>query len=184
MTAPMVVAGGSLTQRLEIREVFEHLSDQEKLYAHHLSRAAWYGTRVILRQVSPEAEDIFNLIFELHQSCSGAWEALIDSCDISKSDLEDFLEYAALFLANIGNYYVRYKVSDIMFDYAKSSRVREIKSSHRLSRNQRCASSEKLLREVKHCWKMWLRLWSPRALPVLDFLVQMLNQTTTPVQRF
>ncbi|KAL2033439.1 hypothetical protein VTO58DRAFT_104153 [Aureobasidium pullulans] len=105
MTAPMVVAGGSLTQRLEIREVFEHLSDQEKLYAHHLSRAAWYGTRVILRQVSPEAEDIFNLILELHQSCSGAWEALIDSCDISKSDLEDFLEYAALFLANIGNYY-------------------------------------------------------------------------------
>ncbi|KAG9699925.1 hypothetical protein KCU95_g1020, partial [Aureobasidium melanogenum] len=104
-TTPRVVAGGSLTQRLEMREVFEHLTDKDKLYAHHMSRATWHGTRIILRQVSPEAEAIFDLILELNQSCSGNWLSLIKSCGIDQRELHDFLEYAALLLGNIGNYY-------------------------------------------------------------------------------
>ncbi|KAK6000667.1 hypothetical protein QM012_003392 [Aureobasidium pullulans] len=100
-----VVAGGSLTQRLEIQEVFEHLSAREKLYAHHMSRAAWDGTRIILRQVSFEAEQIFDLILELYQSCSGDWTLLMENCDVDQKNLDNLLEYAALFLGNIGNYY-------------------------------------------------------------------------------
>lgn len=112
MSNPKVVAGGSLTQRLEVREVFEHLNDRDKLYAHHLSRAAWHGTRIILRQVSPEAEQIFDLILELYQSCSGHWDCLKESCGADEQGLHDFLEYAALFLGNIGNYYVNHQSTE------------------------------------------------------------------------
>ncbi|KAK5088843.1 hypothetical protein LTR05_003065 [Lithohypha guttulata] len=76
--------------RMEVANPFASLDENEKLYAHHLSRAAWYGTRIILQQVSPEANDIFDLILEVHRSCEGDWSV-----------------YAATFLSNIGNFYGR-----------------------------------------------------------------------------
>lgn len=69
-------------------------------------RAAWHGTRIVLRQVSPEAIGIFDFIIELYQTCSGDWDQLISEGRIKQSECDAFLEYAATFLSNVGNYYV------------------------------------------------------------------------------
>ena len=69
-------------------------------------RAAWNGTRIILRQTSPEANDIFDLIIALHVASNGDWLALENITDISHDEMSAWLDYAATFLSNIGNYYV------------------------------------------------------------------------------
>ena len=71
-----------------------------------LYRAAWHGTRIILRQVSPESISIFDFILEAYRSCDGDWSKLASQANVSQDSLTGFLEYAAVFLANIGNYYV------------------------------------------------------------------------------
>lgn len=100
---------GAPTHRLVIEKSFNR-----QLYAHHLSRAACYGTRVILRQISPEANDIFDFIIALHKSCNGRWIDLVTKGAITKQELYAFLDYAALFLSNIGNYFVSEQLSYLM----------------------------------------------------------------------
>lgn len=76
------------------------------------SSAAWAGTRIILRQVSPESEVIFDLIRELYRACNGDWDSLLaDPSDESRRYLQQFLRYAATFLSNMGNYHVTPPVS-------------------------------------------------------------------------
>lgn len=72
-----------------------------------LCSAAWHGTRIILRQVSPESIEIFDFIIELHSCVAGDWDRLTRVAGIMSTELAAFLEYAATFLSNIGNYYVR-----------------------------------------------------------------------------
>ncbi|KAI1407010.1 dipeptidyl peptidase III [Hypoxylon sp. FL1857] len=91
--------------KLGIAPLFDRLSDREKRYGHYLSRAAWSGTRIVLRQVSPESLAIFDFILELYNSCRGDFEQLSEADGVAEEDLEAFLEYAATFLSNIGNYY-------------------------------------------------------------------------------
>ncbi|KAL8993729.1 MAG: hypothetical protein Q9169_006126 [Polycauliona sp. 2 TL-2023] len=95
--------------QLSIANAFNGLSPKEKLYSHHLARAAWSGTRIILRQVSPEANPIFDFIMELARVCqnqyAGSWTELAVTFDVPKVDMKSFLEYAARFLSNIGKYY-------------------------------------------------------------------------------
>ncbi|KAF2280327.1 dipeptidyl peptidase III [Westerdykella ornata] len=91
--------------RLDISKGFETLSTKEKHYAHHMARAAWHGARIILRQVSPESIDIFDYILKLYESCSGDWNVLVVEGYISRRDCDAFLDYAAVFLSNLGNYH-------------------------------------------------------------------------------
>jgi len=58
--------------------------------------------------VSPEANDFFDLIVELHRACSGAWVNLTGDMPSKpvKEQLDGFLQYAALFLHTMGDYYV------------------------------------------------------------------------------
>ena len=56
---------------LACRPHFEALSLQEKRYAHYISRAAFSGTRINLRQCSVESEPIFDFILALHRHCGG-----------------------------------------------------------------------------------------------------------------
>ena len=77
-----------------------------------LRRAAWHGARVILRQVSPESTLIFDFILEMYSVCQGEWKSLASRAGVSIESLDLFLEYAAVFLDNIGNYYVRKSLSD------------------------------------------------------------------------
>ncbi|KAJ2991059.1 hypothetical protein NUW58_g2665 [Xylaria curta] len=90
--------------RLGVEVQFECLSAREKRYAHHMARAAWFGTRIILRQVSPESLAIFDFILELFRTCSGNWDSFVES-GINREDLRVFLTYAATFLSNVGNYF-------------------------------------------------------------------------------
>ena len=46
---------------LLIKEHFGALSEEEQKYAHYISKACFAGTRVVLRQVSPESEHIYDL---------------------------------------------------------------------------------------------------------------------------
>ncbi|KAL8719048.1 MAG: hypothetical protein Q9181_008119, partial [Wetmoreana brouardii] len=95
--------------QLSIGDAFEGLTDKEKLYAHHMAKAAWSGTRIILRQVSPEANTIFDLIMELYRSCQqsfdGRWDDLARAYGVPVEEIKTFLDYAAVFLSNIGNFY-------------------------------------------------------------------------------
>lgn len=68
--------------------------------------ATWHDTRVTLRQVSPESTAISDFILELHRACSGEWSGLCSKTHVPSVDLQNFLEYAATFLSNIGNYSV------------------------------------------------------------------------------
>lgn len=69
-------------------------------------RAAWSGTRVILRQVSPEANDIYDLIMALYHKCDGNWDTLATEAQVDPTEVGKFLSYAATFLSNIGNHFV------------------------------------------------------------------------------
>lgn len=89
---------------LEIEKHFNALDDQQKRYAHFISRASFLGNRIILRQVSPESEPIYDFILALYKSCDGNWKALQLKSGVSDEGLTQFLEYAAQFLGNTGNY--------------------------------------------------------------------------------
>ncbi|PHH89105.1 hypothetical protein CDD83_6632 [Cordyceps sp. RAO-2017] len=90
--------------RLEIEKHFDALSDRQKRYAHFISKSCFAGTRIVLRQLSPESEPIYDLILALHKHCQGDWTSLASKAGVSDSDLTHFLEYAAMFLGNLGNY--------------------------------------------------------------------------------
>ncbi|KAL2845378.1 peptidase family M49-domain-containing protein [Aspergillus pseudodeflectus] len=91
--------------RLEIKHHFDNLKDKNlRKYAHYISRAAFEGTRVTLRQVSPESEPIYDLILALHRACDGKWSELAQRTNVSDENLRFFLEYSAQFLGNCGNY--------------------------------------------------------------------------------
>uniref|UniRef100_A0A060T491 Dipeptidyl peptidase 3 n=1 Tax=Blastobotrys adeninivorans TaxID=409370 RepID=A0A060T491_BLAAD len=89
---------------LAVKPHFEALSAQEQRYAHHLSRASHYGTRVVLRQVSPESEHIYDLIVTIHSAIDGKWDTLASKAGVSDTEVTQFLEYASQFLSNLGNY--------------------------------------------------------------------------------
>ncbi|RDW94407.1 putative dipeptidyl peptidase 3 [Coleophoma crateriformis] len=92
------------TVNLEIKKHFDALTDQEKRYAHFISKAAFAGTRITLRQVSPESTDIYDFIISLYKSCDGDWASLQKKAEITEQELNSFLEYSTQFLGNAGNY--------------------------------------------------------------------------------
>ncbi|RMZ83264.1 hypothetical protein DV738_g1276, partial [Chaetothyriales sp. CBS 135597] len=90
--------------RLEIAEHFAALTAEQKRYAHHLSRAAFLGTRVTLAQVSPESVPIYDLIVGLHTAVDGDYARLGQQTGVDEADVKEWLNYAAQFLGNCGNY--------------------------------------------------------------------------------
>ena len=66
--------------------------------------ASFAGTRVVLRQVSPESEHIYDFIIALHKHSSGDYAALAKEAGLSSEEIGAYLNYAAQFLGNLGNY--------------------------------------------------------------------------------
>ena len=58
----------------------------------------------MLRQVSPESEHIYDFILALHKASAGDWKALAEKASVDEQGLSAFLQYAAQFLGNSGNY--------------------------------------------------------------------------------
>ncbi|ORY66360.1 peptidase family M49 [Pseudomassariella vexata] len=90
--------------QLEIEKHFDALSDKQKRYAHFISRASFFGTRIVFRQTSPESEAIYDFILALHKSSGGDWKALQAKAGISDAELNHILQYSTQFLGNNGNY--------------------------------------------------------------------------------
>jgi dipeptidyl-peptidase III len=59
-----------------------------------------------MRQVSEEATGIFDFIIVLYNHCSGDWAQLGKEARVENIDLQRFLTRSAMFLSNVGNYYV------------------------------------------------------------------------------
>ncbi|CAK9441425.1 uncharacterized protein LODBEIA_P52930 [Lodderomyces beijingensis] len=93
---------------LSAKKHFDQLSTPElKKYAHHLSRASFRGTKVVLRSVSPESEKIYGLIIGIHEALGqpkSNEEYFARVKDLDEQDILHYLEYASQFLSNLGNY--------------------------------------------------------------------------------
>ncbi|XP_054999150.1 dipeptidyl peptidase 3 isoform X3 [Sorex araneus] len=90
---------------LDCREAFRLLSPSERLYAHHLSRAAWYGGLAVLLQTSPEAPYIYALLSRLFRAQDPdelRQHALAEG--LSEEEYQAFLVYTAGVYSNMGNY--------------------------------------------------------------------------------
>uniref|UniRef100_A0A8C9B024 Dipeptidyl peptidase 3 n=1 Tax=Prolemur simus TaxID=1328070 RepID=A0A8C9B024_PROSS len=90
---------------LDCREAFRLLSPTERLYAHHLSRAAWYGGLAVLLQTSPEAPYIYALLSRLFRAQNPdqlRQHALAEG--LTEEEYQAFLVYAAGVYSNMGNY--------------------------------------------------------------------------------
>lgn len=86
--------------RLSATKFFNDLTEKEKLYAHYFSKAGHWGSRAVLRSVSPESEGIFDLILKIHKVIDGKYEKL----NVDKVVIDSYLDYASQVLANLGNY--------------------------------------------------------------------------------
>lgn len=75
---------------------------------------------MILRQVSPEANDIFDLIMALYHKCDGDWDSLAAEAQVNLNETHKFLNYAAMFLSNIGNYFVSHMCAFFSFLFSSS----------------------------------------------------------------
>lgn len=86
--------------RLSATKFFDQLTEKEKLYAHYFSKAGHWGSRAVLRSVSPESEGIFDLILSIHKVVNGDYKTL----SVDESIVNSYLDYASQILANLGNY--------------------------------------------------------------------------------
>jgi dipeptidyl-peptidase-3 len=69
-----------------------------------IPRACFAGTRIVLRQVSAESEHIYDFIVTLHKHCKGDYSAVAKEAGLSQEETHAYLNYAAQFLGNLGNY--------------------------------------------------------------------------------
>ena len=86
-----------LSTKDDNKDYFALLTDKEQKYAHYMSKASQFGTRITLRQVSVESELIFDLIRYVHK-CFDNGNYPNNNC------FKDYLEYVSQFLSNLGNY--------------------------------------------------------------------------------
>ena len=89
---------------LPIAPHFHALTAEEKRYAHYLSLAAYSGSRIVLRQVTPESEPLYEFIIALYHHCNGDWQSLQKQAGVTQDDLKHFLNFSAQFLGNLGNF--------------------------------------------------------------------------------
>eukprot|EP00672_Neobodo_designis_P017462 CAMPEP_0174832582 /NCGR_PEP_ID=MMETSP1114-20130205/3750_1 /TAXON_ID=312471 /ORGANISM="Neobodo designis, Strain CCAP 1951/1" /LENGTH=682 /DNA_ID=CAMNT_0016066443 /DNA_START=44 /DNA_END=2092 /DNA_ORIENTATION=- len=90
--------------RLQIAQAFAALTKTERLYAHHLNTACWHGASMCAAQVSAESPAILKLFFTLFSNNSVAQLREATAGKVEQDDFDRFVEYAALFYANLGNY--------------------------------------------------------------------------------
>ncbi|KAK6527450.1 hypothetical protein TWF694_004439 [Orbilia ellipsospora] len=58
-----------------------------------------------MEQVSKESPVIFDIILELYKICQGDWKSYGEKVEVDEEEITKFLQYAATFLHNLGNYF-------------------------------------------------------------------------------
>ncbi|XP_033735100.1 dipeptidyl peptidase 3-like [Pecten maximus] len=91
---------------LDCSDAFGNLTDREKLYAHYISQASWYGGLIVLVQTSPESPGIFLLLQKVFrgQTIDQLKEAVTKDGSLTDNQFQAVLIYASAFYANMGNY--------------------------------------------------------------------------------
>ncbi|CAG2119537.1 unnamed protein product, partial [Medioppia subpectinata] len=92
--------------QLDAEIAFNGLTDEERLYAHYLSKSCWFGSIVCLFQTSPESPLIFTLFRRLFAEQSvEELKALAQSvAQFDDNEWRALLVYLSAFLSNMGNY--------------------------------------------------------------------------------
>ncbi|EFA80210.1 dipeptidyl-peptidase III [Heterostelium album PN500] len=91
--------------KLDVKESFKNLTPKEKLYSHHYSQAAWWGSLICLGQTSVESQHIFDLFQRMYSlKNNDALKATVIPSIVTEQEYSDILQYAAQFYGNMGNY--------------------------------------------------------------------------------
>lgn len=75
---------GTPVYQLAVKQPFDSLDHESKIYAHYLARAVWHGSRISLRETSRESPLIFDLILDLYHACEGQWDTIVTRCGLQK----------------------------------------------------------------------------------------------------
>lgn len=86
------------------RKTWRRIGSRPLSQTNTYARACFAGTRIVLRQCSPESPAIYDFIITLHKAFNGDWKKVQEKTGISDEELSAFLSYAAQFLGNCGNY--------------------------------------------------------------------------------
>lgn len=91
---------------LKCEEAFSGLTEGEKKFVHHLSRASWWGGLIIFCQKSPESPLIFNILTRLFRSepLNSLKEIALEKAHFSEEDFNSLLIYYSGIVYNGGNY--------------------------------------------------------------------------------
>lgn len=91
---------------LKVEEAFAGLTTKERRYAHHLSKASWWGGFIVLCQTSPESPIIFNLLTRLFRSqpLDTLKEVAVAKAGFTEDEFKSLLVYYSGLTFNLGNY--------------------------------------------------------------------------------
>lgn len=91
---------------LKSEEAFAGLTARERHYAHHLSRASWWGGFIVLCQTSPESPLIFSLLTRVFRSqpIDTLQEIAIEKAGFTEDEFKSLLIYYSGLAYNMGNY--------------------------------------------------------------------------------
>mmetsp|Transcript_30562 Transcript_30562/g.99812 ORF Transcript_30562/g.99812 Transcript_30562/m.99812 type:complete len:721 (-) Transcript_30562:166-2328(-) len=100
-----VAHAGIPVAKLDCRTAFDALTPEEKLYAHHLSRASFEGSLAVLFQVSVESPYLFALFQHVfHAQRPADLRAAWREAGVSDAQADAFVTFAAAVYSNCGNY--------------------------------------------------------------------------------
>ncbi|CAG2227517.1 DPP3 [Mytilus edulis] len=90
---------------LDCITAFEGLTPKERLYAHYIAQASWYGGLIVLVQTSPESPGIFILLQKIFRAQPiSEVKSLALKQGITEEEWQAIMIYSAAFHANSGNY--------------------------------------------------------------------------------
>ncbi|XP_052106913.1 dipeptidyl peptidase 3-like isoform X1 [Mytilus californianus] len=90
---------------LDCITAFEGLTPKERLYAHYIAQASWYGGLIVLVQTSPESPGIFILLQKIFRTQPiSEVKSLAIKQGITEEEWQAIMIYCAAFYANSGNY--------------------------------------------------------------------------------
>ena len=86
--SPYIIPPDTPISVLDCSKAFDGLTDKEKRYAYHLSKASWEGAIICLYQTSPESPAIFMLFQKLFsgQDMISLREAAITKGGLTESE--------------------------------------------------------------------------------------------------